>query len=123
MKKLLTCLVMAAAFMACSQDAWPERSAHQVDSAGVTKVLFWPPGLTYIAANGTTLVELHGLQRGFTCSRILECVLNLDSSDGVATVNPLCRVELPENPVCPLEPNGLDTTLPLTAMPPVGAIQ
>ena len=121
MKKSISSLVIAAAFMACSQGDWPERSAHQVDSVGMTRVIFWPPGLTYIAAGGPILAELQGLQRGFTCSRVLECDLNLDSSGGVAKVNPLCNVELPNNPVCPLEPNGLDTTLLLTAIPPVGA--
>lgn len=122
MKKLITSLVIAVACMACSQDAWPERSTHQVDSAGVTRVLFWPPGLSYLATGGTAVVELQGLKRGFICSRILECALNLDSSGGIMKVHPICRVELPENPACPLEPNGLDTTLPLTAMPPIGAI-
>lgn len=110
-------------FVGCSQSTWPEHSPHIVDSTVVSKTVFWPEGIQYIAMGETTVVELQGLQRGFVSSAILQCSVGFrDSSTDSATLQAYARIELPANPEAALDPAGLDTALKQVVSRPVGSL-
>ena len=113
-------MLLVLDLMACSQATYPDRSSHVVDSVAVTSVLFWPSGMRYIATSETVVVELKGLQRGYACSQILESGFVFATSHDTLKIYPKVKVEIPGDPSCPLEPDGLDTALRL--LPVTGSV-
>jgi len=109
---------------ACSQSTYPNLSTQVVDSTEVDEAVFWPPHPHYIAQSDTAVIEMVGLQRGFTCGTVLACKMDTDFSNADSTaLQAYAKIEYPGAPNCPLDSaKGVDTTLRLITSQPLGSV-
>jgi hypothetical protein len=109
----LSLLILATAFLvACNTDPWPDREPNTVTDADADSLVFWPP-LRYALSNDQITVEVHGLQRVYSCSRILSFTWDRVDSVGVSYLGIHSTIELPSTPECGFS-SGLDTTFDTT---------
>lgn len=114
-------LILSGSLSGCGKLAWPEHDSNILIDPIASELEFWPPTGGYLRRGETALLSLKGLQRVYTCTRLLQLHAEFRPTSGDSqTLQIHTTLELPSNASCPLDQDGLDTTLSVNISQTVG---